>query len=154
MPRRPSRSRTLLPVAWTLLLALARATDASAQATASPSEWHEGLRALRPDPARGTVVEGLVLARDAGTFHLDRGQIHLLQPVAGRTIGAVFVGEGRFEKAAPDEVEQGQLMRHYDVAALALPVRAAVLLFTDSTAAELERALMLGSLAPATDAQR
>jgi hypothetical protein len=154
MPRRLRRLRALPRLAWTLLLAAAPLHEASAQAAASPSDWHEGLRALRPDPARGATVAGLTLVRDAGTFHLDSGQIHLLLPVAGRTVGAVFVGEGRFEMAAPDEVEQGQLLRHFRVAAVAQPLRAAVLLFTDSTVAELERRLTLGALAPSSDAQR
>jgi hypothetical protein len=144
--------RKLLPVLLALLGALP--LDAAAQAGSSPRAWYEGIRALRPDAARGAAVQGLVLARDAGVLRFDRGQIHLLQPIAGRTVGAVFVGEGRFELAAPDEVETEQLRREYDVPALAQPFRAAVLLFTDSTAAELERALTLGALPPSADAQR
>src|SRR5688572_8400003 len=157
MPPRPRHPRVLPLLAWALLawaLLLAAAPGAEGQAGASPSDWHLSLRALAPDPARGAAVQGLVLARDAGTFYLDRGRIHLLQPIDGRTVGAVFVGEGRFEMAAPDEVEQGQIRRHYGVPALSQPFRAAVLLFTDSTVAELERAVTLAALPPGAEAER
>jgi len=127
----------------------------AAQDSAEFSIWHQGLRDLRPDPTRGAEVQGLTLTRDAGTFRFLNGQIHLLEPIDGRTIGAVFVGQGLFEMAAPEAVEQDQLRRTYGVAAVATPFRAAVLLFTDSTASELDEALPAWApLEPDRDAER
>jgi hypothetical protein len=41
-------------------------------------------------------VGGLVLERDAFRFQFDSGAFHFLAPVAGRTVGAVFVGRGSY----------------------------------------------------------
>ena len=87
----------------------------AAQDAAEFTRWYQGLRNLRPDPTRSAKVRALTLTRDAGTFHFGDGQIHLLEPIDGRMIGAVFVGEGRFEMAAPERVEQDQLRRAYGV---------------------------------------
>lgn len=130
------------------------AGDAIGQQPAAYTEMYGGLRDLRPDPTRGAAVEGLRLERDAGTFHFDRGRIHLLEPVAGRTLGAVFVGEGRFELVAPEPVEQRQIRRALGTEAVAQPFRAAVLLFTDFTQSELEGSLEFTSLEPDGDARR
>lgn len=127
----------------------------AAQDAAEFTRWYQGLRDLRPDPTRGAKVRALTLTRDAGTFHFGDGQIHLLEPIDGRTIGAVFVGEGRFEMAAPERVEQDQLRRAYGVSSIATPFRAAVLLFSDSTGSELDAAgLTWGPLEPHRDAER
>src|SRR5690349_6510546 len=75
-----------------------------AQAAAQPNKyelWNRGLRAAEPDPSRGVEVRDLVLQRDAGELRFDQGRLHLLQPIDGRVIGAVFVGRGRFRMAAP-----------------------------------------------------
>src|SRR5437879_5387926 len=61
-------------------------------AAADPT--YAALRAARPD-GRVAAVHGLVLDRDVFHFELESGAVHFLEPVAGRTIGAVFLGRGR-----------------------------------------------------------
>ncbi len=150
-PRRPS-TRTLVSVL--LAAGVTSASQLSAQEAEPVARWYRGLRELAPDPARGAVVEGLSLERDAGTLHFDHGQVHLLQPIDGREIGAVFVGEGRFEMSTPEPTEQGQLARAFGAAELSEPFRAAVLLATDFTVPELSAALSWAPLEPHGDATR
>ena len=72
-----------------------------------------------------------MLVHDAATFHLNSGDLHLLQPVDGRTIGAVWIGEGRFLMEAPIEVERAQLRRFYQSDDIDQVIRRAVFFFTD-----------------------
>ena len=99
--------------------------------------WYDALRELQLDPERGAHVSNVTLEKDAGRFHLDEGQIQLLEPVDGRTMGAVFVGQGRFELSAPDPIERGQLHRAFQSEQIDLPFRGLVMLFTDFTLSEL-----------------
>jgi hypothetical protein len=127
----------------------------AAQAPSGYTTWYGELRNLRPDPARGTLIEdGLTLVRDAGTIHLDRGQLNLLAPIDGRTVGAVFTGQGRFEMTTPEPVEQDQLRRAFGSDEISTSFRAAVILFTDSTEAELAHAVSWEALTPDREAQR
>lgn len=111
--------------------------------------WYESLRNLRPDAARGANVEGVTLERDAATFELVRGTIHLLEEVDGRTIGAVFSGEGHFRVTVPDPVERAHLVRTFETPDdPAMTFENAVFLFTDFTLSELEQGVTWGPLEP------
>ncbi len=92
---------------------------------------------LAPLPAEVAQVTHLVLTRDAGQLVLEHGTLVLLSPVGGRTVGAVFEGEGRFVFAPADRVEQAELRRFADTTELDAPFTEAVLLFADSTADQL-----------------
>lgn len=111
-------------------------------AEAAPDPTYTALRAARPD-GRRIPVQNLVLERDAFRFQLDSGEIHLLKPVEGRTIGGVFVGKGsyRLTPTTPNELRHlaltsgsgagfGSLSDNFDDL---------LLLFADETLAELER---------------
>ena len=116
--------------------------------------WYESLRSLRPDAARGAAIEGVTLQRDAATFELVRGTLHLLEEVDGRTIGAVFNGEGRFHVAVPDPVERAHLVRTFEAPEEpAMAFENAVFLFTDFTLVELEQAATWGPLDFSNDAK-
>lgn len=78
---------------------------------------YDALREGDAQTERGVTVEGLVFERDAATFQLHSGQLHLLQPFEGRTPGAVWIGQGRF--------------RLFRVEGIDLPIRRAVFFFTD-----------------------
>ena len=93
--------------------------------------------ALAPNPERVADVAGLVLHRDIGDLTLERGKLYLLNTVAGRTVGAVFKGVGRFSFAPSLAVEQAQLQRATGKPALDDPITQATLLFADSTAQQL-----------------
>lgn len=150
----PFRDRARLRSFIAFLAVCIHAVPASAQQAPEFQRWYEGLRDLAPDPTRGATVEGLTLVRDVGTFHFELGRIHLLEPIAGRTVGAVFVGQGRFEMTAPDPVEQAQLERAYGASEVSSAFRSAVLLFTDFTLGDLEAALAWEAREPDDDAAR
>jgi hypothetical protein len=105
------------------------------------------LMALAPD--RGTEVHNLVLQRDAAKFTFESGRLYALSPVGGRTVGVLFVGRGRFALTPPTRIEQDRLARFQKTASLDAAMTEAVLLFADSTYAELEhRAPFTGSDTP------
>src|SRR5438046_1065303 len=59
-------------------------------------ERYQEVSNLAPLPGRVAEVSHLVLRRDVGRLTLERGTLYLLTPVGGRTVGALFRGEGRF----------------------------------------------------------
>jgi hypothetical protein len=100
-------------------------------------ERYRALMSVELDPSRVAVVNGLVLRRDAGELTLERGTLYMMTPVDGRTIGAVFEGTGRFRLAPALAVERGQLERLAGKPVLDDTITRAVLLFADSTPAQL-----------------
>ena len=129
---------------WLVLLAAVHgpgALQGQAASTAAAS-WGEGyaeLKRMFPTTGRGGPVAGLVLQREAGRFEFSTGTMVLLKPVAGRSMGAVFRGSGTFTFAPTSEMERQQLTRRHDASTLTTPFSEAVLFFSDSTLAELER---------------
>ncbi len=123
-----------------LALCLAGALAAPLQAATDPT--YAALRGARPD-GRKIQVHNLVLERDAFRFQLDSGALHLLAPIDGRTVGAVFVGQGsyRLTPTTPYELRQLALSSgaRKDFTALTDTFEDLLLLFTDGTLAELER---------------
>src|SRR5947207_7201017 len=135
----PSVSLAILPA----LLAAQRATpsppgDAPTAASSYEARYAEVL-ALAPRADRVAQVSNLVLHRDAARFTLANGTIYLLSSVGGRTMGAVFQGEGTFSFAPPTRIEQDRLARFEKARSLDARITELVLLFADSTLAELER---------------
>jgi len=92
--------------------------------------WYQALREAAPDRDRGAVVQNLMVTREGATFFLESGQIHLLGPVRGRTVGAVWLGEGRFLMGPPTAVERDQLRRHYESDQVDQRIRRAVFFFS------------------------
>lgn len=117
-----------------VLLALAPAV-LPGQGTAATTylERFREIKNLRPLPGRVAAVDHLVLNRDAARLALERGALYLLSPVGGRTMAAVFQGQGRFTLVPPDPAEQAQLQRLAGAPALDEAISEAVLLFADST---------------------
>jgi len=119
---------------------LAGAPGAPLQAAPDPA--YTTLRGATPD-GRRIPVQNLVLERDAFRFELQSGALHLLAPVEGRTVGAVFVGQGsyRLEPATPYESRQLALSsgagKNFE--GLTDTFDHLLLLFTDDTLADLER---------------
>lgn len=126
--------RRSIPV---LLLSLIVAT--AVRAETDPT--YEELRNARPD-GRKVPVQGLVLERDVFRFQFDSGAFHFLAPVAGRTVGAVFVGQGslRLSPARPSERRQLALAAggDKDFETLTEELDELVLLFGDDTAEEIQ----------------
>jgi hypothetical protein len=103
----PGCGRWISPAALGLFAVLA-ATSPSPSAAASGDPTYAALRALAPDGRRLAIAD-LKLTRDAFTFDLAHGTLHLLAPVDGRTVGAVFVGDGSFTLAPASANERRHL---------------------------------------------
>ena len=145
MSRSPSRHLLAL-------LAGLAALAGPAVLLASADPTYAALRAARPD-GRTVAVHGLVLERDAFRFEFASGSFHFLAPVAGRTVGAVFVGEGSYRLLPASETERRHLVltAGENLEALGDRFDRLVLLFTDDTAGEISRAAPVVAGAP--DAQ-
>ena len=90
-------------------------------------------------------IHGLVLHRDVLQLRFDSGTAYLLTPVSGRTVGVALVGAGSMSFVPPLTVERFNLKRVLGDSVLTEPITGAVLLFTDSTEAELAHSLKFGA---------
>lgn len=99
------------------------------------------------------TVNNLVLKRDVGTFILRTGQLHYLSPVAGKTTGAIFLGEGTFQLAPfqPMERHSLALLTKDSEGVFNEEFSQLVLRFTDETYSELKKS---GNLAQETPGAR
>lgn len=80
---------------------------AALTAAAAPDPTYTALRAARPD-GRTIAVNDFAFDRDV--YHITlAGTLHLLAPVAGKNVGAVFVGRGAYELTPASEVERKTL---------------------------------------------
>lgn len=91
------------------------------------------LARLAPVAGQVADVRHLVLTRDVGRLILERGKLYRLSAVQGRTVGAVFRGEGRFTFAPSDPAEQSEVRRFAGSPALDDSITEAILIFADST---------------------
>ena len=82
---------------------IAAAAPPAAAGAADPI--YAALRAARPD-GRVAAVHGLALDRDAFHLEFESGTFHFLAPVAGRTVGAVFLGHGTLRLQPPTTAER------------------------------------------------
>ena len=138
-----------------VLAAICALPLAPSSALAQDNEYlalREAIGSLRPDLSQVAAVESLVLERPAARFELSNGEIALLE-LDGRTVGAVFVGEGRFSFWANSAMEQGQLRRNFEVDSVSQRLDKAVFLFADHTEQELRAALDLGPAEEPDDAK-
>jgi hypothetical protein len=117
----------------------------------SYEQRYEALKQLQAVPNRVATVQRLVLTRDAGRFTLNGGKLYLLTPIGGRVVGAVFIGEGMFSFSPPDRIEQERLARFQKTRSLEAPFSSLLLLFADSTLAELESQLTFAAEEPPGD---
>ncbi len=128
--------------------------EASVEAPKDPT--YLALRAAKPD-GRTIPATGVVLVRDAFRFEFTSGTFHLLAPVEGRTVGAVFLGQGTF-RLSPASAGERRLLafdsggdpKTFEV--LTDSFTRLVLLFGDDTAAELALAAPIQEGSPAPQA--
>ncbi|HOC43391.1 MAG TPA: M1 family aminopeptidase [Thermoanaerobaculales bacterium] len=104
MTARSSVSRIVLR-AWPAVLAL----WAVAGQAADPSELLAAIRDGRARPDLAVRAAGFRFTTGLGVVHLDDGVLVPAEPVAGRPVEWVFLGEGRAHLEPPDGVERGQL---------------------------------------------
>jgi len=143
----------LLPLAFVPASLAGQTPDpGAASAPASSYEQRYGeVMALEPRADRIAQVDNLVLRRDVAQFSLASGTLYLLSSVGGHTIGAVFQGRGTFSFSPPTRIEQDRLVRFQGTRSLEVPFTEVVLLFADTTLAELERKLTFNQAKMASD---
>lgn len=107
------------------------------------------VRSLAPRSDAVAPVRNLALHRDVLELRFDSGAAYLLTPVSGRTIGIAIVGSGAVSFVPPLLVEQFNMRRVLGDSTINGPITAAVLIFADSTQAELARTLKFGAPVPA-----
>lgn len=143
-------SRAVAPLVFAMLplaASLARSQDAPGApaevgtVATSYSDRFRQVMTLAPAPAGVADVENLVIQRDVARFTLSSGKLYLLMPVGGRTVGAVFRGSGTFGFAPTSPIEQARLSRYEKQGAVEARITDLVLLFADTTVAELRRRL-------------
>src|SRR5256885_16334798 len=133
-----------LPLAVVPGLLLAQMAPPAPAAAPSYEARYAEVLALAPRADRVAQVNNLVLKRDVAQFTLANGTVYLLSSVGGRTMGAVFQGEGTFSFPPPTRIEQDRLARFEKVRSLEARVTELVLLFADSTLPELEGKVKFG----------
>lgn len=126
-------------VAFVLAVGTFQGPAVVAQCSVAPSylDAYREILAMKQPTGQVAPVSHLVLVRDVAELTLERGQLLLLPPVGGCTIGAVFRGEGRFRFTPPIPLEQAELERIDGQRSLDAPITEAVLIFMDSTARQL-----------------
>src|SRR3989442_14007099 len=130
------------------LLPVAVRGQNSAPVAATYLDRYREVMSLAPLPGRVAEVSHLVLKRDVAHLTLERGKLYLLSPVAGRTVGAVFRGEGRLSFAPTARAEQAELQPFAGSPTLDDTPTEAILIFSDSTPERLRpRSLGLAEIA-------
>ena len=128
-------------LAATLLLALPAYPPAGllgqAPAAATYVDRYREIMSLAPVAGQVADVHHLVLNRDVGRLTLESGKVYALSTVGGRTVGAVFRGDGRFTLAPAVPAEQAELQRFAGSPAFDAAVSEAILIFSDSTVDQL-----------------
>ena len=120
---------------------ITRATFAPADTGASYAAFLSDLAALAVDSTRVAQVASVVIEREAGVFALEQGTLALCRPgaaLAGRVCAAVFTGRGTFVYSPTSEIERDRIIEYDGHAPLRRPFTMLVLLFSDTTRAELE----------------
>ena len=97
-------------------------------------------KSLGADVFGGSVasVNNLILKRDAATFTLKNGEIYFMSPVEGRTVGAVFIGEGEMTLTPPTEIEKKSIAIFTNEPGITEQFTQLVLRFTDKTFEEIK----------------
>ncbi len=133
--------RTGAPASFTIELKLAaqQTTIDVESKRSSLANSDPNYRALRAGLPAGAItgVENLELKRDIGTLTFRSGQFSFLAPVLGKTVMAVFIGEGSFRLKPPFPVDANYLKMVSGAAEVDEQFRSVVLCFTDETAAEI-----------------
>ena len=131
--------RTSLAPPSLLLPILAFGLLQASAAAEEPNPDYAALRGAHPE-GKALAVQNLVLQRDVFRFEFASGTFQFLTPVEGRTLGAVFVGDGAFELKPATEAERRQLAvqaGEKDLSTLSDRFDSAVFLFSDATATEI-----------------
>ena len=128
-----------------LLLGLCASAFAADLPTAPSEELlkvYAQLRALRGSE-QWAVTENVAWQREAATFNFEDGHLTFAEPVAGHVLAAYFEGKGSIRINAPTPALQRQLARFAGAPALEDTFTQAVFFFTDDSAAQLQKLMMV-----------
>ena len=104
----------------------------------------EALHQMMPRADSVALVRNVSLRRDAIQFQLENGRLYLATPVGGRTVAAIFVGQGSVALTPPLEIERREVRRILGDSVVHSRISAAAFVFTDSTLSELGRQVTFG----------
>jgi len=82
-------------------------------------------------------VEVVTLKRDAATLVFNRGVFHFAEPINGKVMAAVFIGEGQFRIEPPTDVEKRNMAGLSKDLVFTEPFSELVVHFTDGTFADV-----------------
>ncbi|HTI06311.1 MAG TPA: M1 family aminopeptidase [Gemmatimonadales bacterium] len=122
-----------------LLYAALAVVSADTGSSIAYFDRYRDITELAPLSNRVATVTNFVLRRDAAEISLVQGTLYLLSPVGGRTVGAVFRGNGRIRLTPPHPAEQEALRHAVGAPALDDSVGEFILIFSDSTKDQLQR---------------
>jgi hypothetical protein len=125
----------------TLLYPSWLAGQGSAPVAASYTDRFSEVMALDAASDGVADVTNLVIRRDVARFTLTSGKLYLLTPIGGRTVGVLFRGSGVFSFSPSSKIEQDRLARYEKKPALDAPITDVLMLFADTTMAELRAGL-------------
>lgn len=98
-----------------------------------PAELLRGIRSTKLDPDRAVSLGDVTLELGEARLEVGRGVLIPSEPIGGRTVELVFIGQARFRIDAPDEIEAGQLELFTGERALDAAIDAAVIVVADQT---------------------
>ncbi|MFI5235714.1 MAG: M1 family metallopeptidase [Gemmatimonadales bacterium] len=104
------------------------------------------LQSLTPVRERSGEVHALILTRGTATITLQSGHVYALTPIGGRTVGVLFVGQGRYAASAPSPVERARLQQTTSGGEDGIDATfgSAAFLFADSTWEEISAQVTFG----------
>lgn len=115
--------------------------DSNVKGNPNPLYLQLRQKSVSADAFAGSVasVNNLVLKRDAATFTLKSGEIYFMSPVEGRTVAAVFIGEGEMNLTPPTEVEKNAIKVFTNEPGFTEQFTQLVLRFSDKTLDEIKQ---------------
>lgn len=126
-------------VLFICLYGLTLCTSLAASSSAPIVALADSIDAIEADLSLQTEVENLTISRGGAQFVLEEGTITLSEKIAGRHLGATFVGKGRYRMEPPNRVERFALAKLCKDSTADWEFKKAIFLFNDTTAAELLR---------------
>jgi hypothetical protein len=128
------------------LISLTAGSDASAQEQKSRANTDPVYQKLRQQgqaasdlPNLVARVNNLVIKRDAAQFSFITGEIYLFPAIEGRTVNAVFIGDGKLNLTPPTQEERKNLSIFTGEPSIEEQFSSLVLRFTDRTLEEIKQ---------------
>lgn len=130
--------RTLFrPLCWFVLLIPIPAYSDQPEKSSLANSHPDYLALRNARLGQSFSVNAVTLTRDVGVFHLTSGTVTFLEPVLGKTVVALFSGEGEFRLQPATTVEAGVIELYTQQPDVREAFKEAVFCFTDDTDREI-----------------